>query len=121
VQADQMQIEQAQKAVCKQFGADFVPPLPDAKIGLANSTAGRVPINGLRPPRPSEPAAATYGVGSPSPKHQTSLSRDMHTTSMMSVMKWFDCLDCHPDGDSYRTETTLPSGLTLPYRRPEQH
>jgi len=48
VQADHVQIEEAQRAVCKQFGANFVPSLPDAKIGFAISTVGKLPINGLR-------------------------------------------------------------------------
>ena len=56
-QADRLHIEETQKAVCKQFGADFVPCLPDAKIGFANSTTGQLPINGLRHP----PTAATSG------------------------------------------------------------
>jgi hypothetical protein len=50
VKADQVQIEEAQKAVCTQFGADFVVSLPDSKIGFAASTAGQMPINGLRHP-----------------------------------------------------------------------
>lgn len=50
MQANRVQIEEAQMAVCKQFGADFVPPLPNAKIGFANSTSGQLPINGLRHP-----------------------------------------------------------------------
>ena len=71
-------------------------------------------------PRPSEPAAGTYGVVSPSPKRQTSLSRDARTISMMSVMRWSDFLDWHPAGDSCCPETTLMSGLTPPYWRSER-
>ena len=50
MKADQVQIEEAQKAVCKQFGADFVVSLPDSKIGFAAPTAGQMPVNGLRHP-----------------------------------------------------------------------
>lgn len=56
---DQVQIEEAQREVCNQFGADFVPSLPDAKTGFADSTAGKVPINGLRNP-PTEGTSGWY-------------------------------------------------------------
>ena len=36
---DEVRFEEANKAVCKQFGADYVPSLPDSHIGFANSTA----------------------------------------------------------------------------------
>ena len=42
------QIEEAQKAVCRQFATEFVPPLDQSKTGFATSTKGMVPINGLR-------------------------------------------------------------------------
>jgi hypothetical protein len=56
-QMDWIQIEEAQRAVCKQFGADFLASLPNAKIGLAISTSGQLPINGLRHP----PTVGTSG------------------------------------------------------------
>jgi hypothetical protein len=57
VESNRVHIEEAQKAVCSEFGAEFVPPLPNAKIGFATSTAGQLPINGLRHP----PAVGTTG------------------------------------------------------------
>ncbi len=57
MQTNQLQIEETQKIVCEQFGADFVPSLPDAKIGFAISTVGKIPINGLRNP----PTVGTSG------------------------------------------------------------
>ncbi len=54
MQADQKRFEEAQKAVCKQFGAGFVSPVPEAKINFASSSAGQMPINGLRHPPTGE-------------------------------------------------------------------
>jgi hypothetical protein len=53
------QIEQAQEAVCRQYGASFVPTPPDEKIGFAGSTRGLDPINGLRHP-PTEGTSGWY-------------------------------------------------------------
>src|SRR6202034_1117129 len=47
---DLSMIEEAQRALCKQFGAAFASTPPDDKIGVALSTAGLKPINGLRHP-----------------------------------------------------------------------
>jgi len=49
--------QQIQKALCKQYGKDFVPCPPDSKIGLAIQTLGKTPINGLRHP----PVGSTNG------------------------------------------------------------
>lgn len=48
MRSDEGQFEEIQKAVCKQFSAEYVPTRRDQKLGFANSTAGQVPINGLR-------------------------------------------------------------------------
>jgi hypothetical protein len=42
--------EQIQRALCRQYGRDFVPCAPDSKLGLAIRTLGQVPINSLRHP-----------------------------------------------------------------------
>ncbi len=48
---DWLKIEEAQKTLCSRYGAAFVSTPPDDKIGLATSTAGLKPINGLRHPQ----------------------------------------------------------------------
>jgi hypothetical protein len=48
------QTEEAQRAVCLKFGAKFVPASGDAKTGIALSTKGKTPINGLRHPPTTE-------------------------------------------------------------------
>jgi hypothetical protein len=45
---DHIKIEEGQKTLCNRFGAAFVGTPPDEKIGFASSTAGLMPINGLR-------------------------------------------------------------------------
>jgi hypothetical protein len=40
----------AQKAVCVEHAALYVPSLPESKLGFALSTKGKLPINGLRHP-----------------------------------------------------------------------
>jgi hypothetical protein len=47
---DLSMIEEAQRTLCKQFGAEFVSTPPDDRIGFALTTAGLKPINGLRHP-----------------------------------------------------------------------
>jgi hypothetical protein len=47
---DWLKIEEAQKTLCSRYGAAFVSTPPDDKVGLAASTAGLKPINGLRHP-----------------------------------------------------------------------
>ncbi len=47
---DWVKIEEAQKTLCSLYGAAFVSTPQDDKIGLATSTAGLKPINGLRHP-----------------------------------------------------------------------
>ena len=59
MRANQVQIEEVQRAVCKQFSADYLPSLPDETVGFANSTAGQLPINGLRHP-PTVGASGWY-------------------------------------------------------------
>lgn len=50
----QTEIEEAQRAVCRQFAAEYVPTLQNSKIGFAASTKGMIPINGLRHPAEGE-------------------------------------------------------------------
>ncbi len=45
-----VQIEETQKAFCRQSAAVYVPSPGDSKLGFALSTSERVPINGLRHP-----------------------------------------------------------------------
>jgi hypothetical protein len=40
----------AQKAVCVEHAALYLPSLPESKLGFALSTKGKLPINGLRHP-----------------------------------------------------------------------
>jgi hypothetical protein len=44
------EIQEAQLATCKKHGVDFVPVSGDAIFGLARSTLGLNPVNGLRHP-----------------------------------------------------------------------
>jgi hypothetical protein len=39
-----------QWAICKRFGANFLPPEPGTRVGIALGTLGRRPLNGLRLP-----------------------------------------------------------------------
>jgi hypothetical protein len=45
-----LEIEEAQKALCRRYGAAFVSTPPDDQIGFATRTAGLKPLNGLRHP-----------------------------------------------------------------------
>jgi len=48
---NQQAIEELQRAICRKYGAKYVPALPELKIGIApNVRDGLVPINGLRHP-----------------------------------------------------------------------
>lgn len=47
---DHLRVEEAQRTVCHEYGAQFVRTPPFDKIGFARSTAGRMPINGIRHP-----------------------------------------------------------------------
>ena len=40
----------AQKVVCVEHAVGYVASLPESKLGLALSTKGKIPINGLRHP-----------------------------------------------------------------------
>lgn len=52
-----LEMEEKQRAVCRERGVQYVPAGPDSKLGFADSTKGRLPINGLRHP----PQADTNG------------------------------------------------------------
>jgi|SRR5580704_8853259 hypothetical protein len=47
---DRLKIEEAQGVLCKRYGAAFLSTPPEDTIGFAPSTAGLMPINGLRHP-----------------------------------------------------------------------
>ena len=42
--------EELQRNLCAKYGVEFIGCAPGSKVGLALSTLGRVPINGLRHP-----------------------------------------------------------------------
>ena len=44
------EIEQQQRALCRQRGENYVPAPPESKLGLALDTLGQLPVNGLRHP-----------------------------------------------------------------------
>jgi hypothetical protein len=48
---DSLKIEQAQRVLCRRFGAAFVNTPPEDKMGFAGSTSGLNAINGLRHPQ----------------------------------------------------------------------
>ena len=39
-----------QRAVCREHSADFDPPSPGTRVGIALQTLGSAPLNGLRIP-----------------------------------------------------------------------
>jgi len=43
-------ITTAQRTMCEQYAASFVAAPPNSKLGLALTTKGKMPINGLRHP-----------------------------------------------------------------------
>ena len=42
--------EERQRAVCREHSADFDPPSPGTRVGIALQTLGSAPLNGLRIP-----------------------------------------------------------------------
>jgi len=44
------QIEESQRALCKQYAAEYMAASGDSKTGFAVTTKGMLPINGLRHP-----------------------------------------------------------------------
>jgi hypothetical protein len=52
-------IEDIQRRICKAYGAEFTPPAPGSKVGIALQTMGRIPINGVRTP-PTETICGWY-------------------------------------------------------------
>ena len=48
-----------QRNICREYGADFVPPVPGSKVGIARPTLGRVPVRGVRLP-PTETTCGWY-------------------------------------------------------------
>jgi len=43
-------VEALQRAICLEYDCEFVPVSPDSILGFAASTAGMLPLNGLRHP-----------------------------------------------------------------------
>ena len=59
--------ESQQKAVCGQHGAEFLPPVPGSRVGIAIETLGLQPLNGLRiAPKGSVCGWYLWGGGEPS-------------------------------------------------------
>ena len=55
-----MQVAEAQREVCLQYGAAYVPSAPDEKLGIALATlGGRQPLNALRH-RPEQGTCGWY-------------------------------------------------------------
>jgi hypothetical protein len=50
-------LEEQQRRVCAAHQAEFVPPAPGSKVGIALQTLGQVPIHGVRVP----PTESTCG------------------------------------------------------------
>ena len=46
--ADYSRIAVAQKMICVEYSAEFVPCPPESKLGFAVATEGKLPVNGLR-------------------------------------------------------------------------
>ncbi len=40
--------ENRRLALCKRYGADYRPPAPESRLGIALQTLNQVPINGMR-------------------------------------------------------------------------
>lgn len=43
-------VAELQRRVCKAYRADYTPPIPGTKVGLALQTMGRIPVLGVRIP-----------------------------------------------------------------------
>jgi hypothetical protein len=52
-------IADIQRRICKAYGAEFIPPAPGSKVGIALQTMDRTPINGVRTP-PTETTCGWY-------------------------------------------------------------
>jgi hypothetical protein len=50
-------VQELQRRICRTYGADFEPPAPGSKVGIALQTLSRLPIHGVRLP----PEEATCG------------------------------------------------------------
>ncbi|MCC2670421.1 MAG: hypothetical protein K0Q72_2892 [Armatimonadetes bacterium] len=46
-----------QRRICRTHGAEFVPPVPGSRVGIALQTMGQLPIHGVR----LEPTETTCG------------------------------------------------------------
>jgi hypothetical protein len=82
--ADYSRIVVAQKMICGEYSAEFVPSPPESKLGFALVTKGKLPINGLRHPVEDETNGWYIWCGSDfsdkaeffSPLHTSHLYRD---------------------------------------------
>ena len=43
-------VAERQREICRVWSAEFSPPRPGSRVGIAIQTLGRVPLNGLRVP-----------------------------------------------------------------------
>ncbi len=46
-------LSELQRSLCREYGADFSPPTPASRVGIALQTLGRLPLHGLRIPEHS--------------------------------------------------------------------
>jgi hypothetical protein len=51
-----MSVEQ-QQDICRQYGVEWIPPVPGSKVGIALQTLGQLPLHGVR----VEPTESTCG------------------------------------------------------------
>jgi hypothetical protein len=47
-------VAEQQRATCREHSADFAPPTPGSRVGIALQTLGLAPLNGLRIPEHGE-------------------------------------------------------------------
>src|SRR5262249_2972439 len=52
-------LKELQRRVCKAYRAEYTPPLPGSKVGIALQTIGRTPIRAVRLP-PTETTCGWY-------------------------------------------------------------
>jgi hypothetical protein len=52
-------LEELQRRICKAYGADYTPPDPGSRVGIALATLGGTPIQGVRH-RPTETTCGWY-------------------------------------------------------------
>lgn len=79
-------IEALQKAFCAEHAAEYIPARSELKSGLALSTRGLMPINGLRHPLEGIRLDGISGPVNIIPMPQTSLRLSIPATSTMITL-----------------------------------